>query len=119
MRCTQFIGLTQRAEEYVKNLKSLESDGKAAGMFPEEEINLRRWEVPSDFKNDIHHGRCIREVVQAVPWSSGPMIFTCLELDFNNSPGTPDAARVKMLQWIDDPKVKGLEYDQETGRLWI
>jgi len=118
MRCTQYIGLNQRAEEYVKNLKELKSDESTSGMF-DEEINLRRWDVPNKLKGVDWPDRCIREVVQTERCSSGPMIFTCLEIDFANCLNDPKGGRFKMLQWIDDPSVEGSEYDEETGRLWI
>jgi len=112
MRTTQFIGLTKRAQDYVHGLKLLESDTQTLGMF-EEEIDLRRWQISGDFKDDRFPDRCIREIVQATPWSSGPMIFNCLEVDLNNG------AKVKMLQWIDDPALRGTEYDCDTGRFWV
>jgi len=120
MRCTQYIGLTDRAKEYVKDLKEMESDESTHGMFPDVEvIKLRRWDVPEKFKGDIWPDRCIREVVQAVPWSSGPMIFTCLEVDLANCLNDPKAARIKILEWIHDPSVEGSEFDAETGRFWV
>lgn len=45
----------------------------AEGMFPEEQLPLNDYRLPD--------GRVLEEHVQAVPWSSGPMIFTALKCD--------------------------------------
>ena len=45
--------------------------GVAAGMF-DDGPELRKWELQS--------GEWAKEVVQEVPWSSGPVIFLTLEL---------------------------------------
>lgn len=113
-RETQFIGLTRLAEEFVKDLEALPSDTSTSGMFGEK-IPLSCWKLPDTekFKHaNEREGSCIREKVQATPWSSGPMIFTCLEIDFGND------AKVDVLQWIDDPRVKG-EVDKGQGRFWV
>jgi|6_EtaG_2_1085325.scaffolds.fasta_scaffold272656_2 hypothetical protein len=114
-RSTQFIGLTNEAAEYVKNLKELPSDTFTHGMF-DEKIELRKWEIPKEFMSSERPNACIREVVQASPWSSGPMIFTCLTLHFGNC--IPEHNGMNILQWVDDPRVKG-EVDQENGKFWV
>lgn len=118
MRETQYIGLTKRAQDYVEGLNKLDSDQSISGMF-DEEIPLKRWDVPQDYKSEHHPKRCIREVVQATPWSSGMMIFTCLELYLANGINDPEVGKIKMLQWVDDPTVGDREYDEETGRFWV
>ena len=90
MRMAQFIGLSLRAKSYVEdNCKrskmELFKDGvlercyvipvkkpgkKIFGMF-EEEIQLYDYE--------LQDGSFLKEVEQASPWSSGPVIFTYLE----------------------------------------
>jgi len=92
MRCTQFVGLTDEARDFLdKNVSMVGShpcphcgkmteeiaekvdDGRfTVGMF-DEEIPL------STFR--LRDGRIAKEVVQAEPWSSGPVIFTCLEVE--------------------------------------
>lgn len=89
MRMTQFVGLTQAACKWLdiackkepavvcnscgavvrEKLKSTVYS-KTYGMF-EEEIPLHQYETLG--------GSIVREVVQAIPWSSGPVIFLCLE----------------------------------------
>lgn len=133
-RTTQFIGLNDAALRYVKNLKPLKSDLSTTGMF-DEEITLQRWEMP----DDIHTGKgtmtprgddgqlqpCMREVVQTVPWSSGPMIFTCLALDYGNMLDPKSSGkfvpeyRNLAFEWVADPSIeKHMEFDQVTGRIW-
>ncbi len=131
-RETQFIGLTEAAMRYVKNLVSLESDLVTHGMF-DEEIPLRRWKMPENKttgegvwnpeRTDGQLTPCVREVVQCVPWSSGPMIFTCLAFDWGNTGDTekggfkPDYGNT-VFEWVTDPTLGNIEYDQVTGRMW-
>lgn len=49
-RSTQFIGLTQNAQSFVKNLEELPSDTSTTGMF-DEEIELRKWKAPDFLQN--------------------------------------------------------------------
>ena len=105
-RSTQFIGLPTRATEFIESLEELESDTQTFGMFGET-IPLRRW------KYGDRDTPCIREIVQATPWSSGPMIFTCLEIDFGNG-GTSG----KVLQWIQDPRVTR-EISEDYNSMWV
>ena len=89
MRMTQFVGLSEKAEKFLEDkavkvpankcphcggitqyrIDRKEYD-KTFGMF-EEEIPLHEYELTN--------GEMWREVVQAAPWSSGPVIFLCLE----------------------------------------
>jgi hypothetical protein len=113
MRSTHFIGLTAEAEEYVKNLNELKSDTVAVGLH--DKISLRKWELPEkDFKfSKKRNNTCLREVVQETPWSSGPMIFTCLEADYGNG------GKGKFLQWTNDPRVMEKEFDKQRGKFWV
>jgi hypothetical protein len=92
MRCTQFVGLTGEARDFLDgNVNMVDSrpcphcgkmtetemekidEGRfTVGMF-DEEIPLSTYRLKD--------GRIAREVVQADPWSSGPVIFTCLEVE--------------------------------------
>lgn len=96
IRMTQFIGLNQRAKDWLRdNVELIKSnvvicphcgreishemvenkvvDGRSClGMFCEE-ISLLTY--------ILKNGRLACEVVQAEPWSSGPMIFTHLYID--------------------------------------
>jgi hypothetical protein len=112
MRTTQYIGLTKKALEYVATLTPLSSDTSTSGMFGEE-IILQRWAFPKDERVQNSDTACIREIVQEIPWSSGPMIFTYLEFDYGNG------FKFSVLEWIHDPAIRGQEYNQETGTFWI
>jgi len=111
MRTTQFIGLTKLAQEYVQDLKELESDTATFGMF-NEKIPLRKWDAPAEEK-EYRDNVCIREVVQVSPWSSGPMLFTCLEIDWDNG------ATSQICQWITHTAMRGQEYDTDKGQFWV
>lgn len=106
-RSTQYIGLTQAALDFVEQCQELPSELCTYGMF-DEEIPLRRWAMHPVIAKDYPErgGMEIREVQQEVPWSSGPMIFTCLELDWGNG-GTS-----KAFEWVHDPTL-GREFCQQ------
>jgi len=90
MRLTQFVGLSPKAKKYIEdNCKKdfievfknsvldksytmliKEPGNKTYGMF-EEEIQL--------FNYELKDGSTLKEIEQASPWASGPVIFTCLE----------------------------------------
>jgi len=72
-RSTQFIGLTDDARAFVGGLEAIGRYVGAHGMFGED-IELGQWRDAD--------GNRYREVVQADPWSSGPCIFTCVEMRF-------------------------------------
>lgn len=68
-RSTQFVGLPEEAHEYVRYLRRYPIKRSCFGMFGES-ISLGSW-IDKD-------GSVLQEVVQAEPWSSGPVIFTQL-----------------------------------------
>ena len=78
MRTTQFIGLTLEAQNFGDGLtdcSNLFPENVTFGMF-DEEIPLCSYRDPI---GNIYH-----EKVQFTVWSSGPMIFTYLQLHLNN-----------------------------------
>lgn len=113
-RETQYIGLTEAAQDFVAQCDPLPSDTSTTGMF-DEEVPLMKWNMHPVFLAELKDYRrvmCIREVVQEVPWSSGPMIFTCLELDWGNG------STALAFEWVHDPTVQ-CEVDYERGSMWI
>lgn len=92
MRSTQIIGLSQEAKNYLScyckqvsihicpdcnhkyggsKFKKEKYDSAAEyGMFGD---------GPNLYKYKLKDGSFVKEIVQAVPWSSGPCIFLCLE----------------------------------------
>lgn len=108
-RTTQFIGLTAHAVAFIKETGCVcqPSDTHVVGMF-DEKIPLRKWLWTDKDANYV-----IREFVQEIPWSSGPMIFTCLEIAW-----TPKS-RSLILTWVSDPREEGNEYNYERGTMWV
>lgn len=111
-RQTQFIGLTRSAMDFIADYKRVvDLSHVTHGMF-DEEIGLGTWVDESGCQKFWK----IREVVQAAPWSSGPMIFTCLDGYFHNDPEHKNA--VRMLEWVHDPRIES-EFDVEKGLFWV
>ncbi len=115
MRTTQYIGLNDYAKNLVKDAIRVEVNPKMTfGMF-EEDVPGKIY-FCKDIRNPDLEIR-YEEVEQASPWSSGPMIFTCLKGTFVNVAGqTIDLGM--HCQWMLDPTVKG-EYDEKTGRYYV
>jgi len=126
MRCTQLIGLTQQARNYLKKYAvQEESYDMCEGMFGEP-IKGNIYKVP--FFTD---GRLltVKEVVQATPWSSGMMIFTSLFPIFESSEIDEDGNLIcfddehdlhfRWFNWAVDPSLSGVtELDYEKGTYW-
>ncbi len=123
MRCQQFIGLTNSAKDFVRHLKSLPGeyiDNYWGGY------ELRRWQY-----EEFDHVVQVKEVVQAEPWSSGPMIFTCLELIWTNDSGQD--FKTRCLEWVMNPLLSRYtklalnldsssypeEYDEKKGEYYV
>ena len=104
-RSTQFIGLSFKALDYVATLEEFEEERYTYGMAGEE-VPLKTWK-------DTKRGWIVREQVQTVPWSSGPMIFTFLEVTFENGCVCSD-----VLSWVLDPQVEN-EVDSKEGTFWV
>jgi hypothetical protein len=79
-RWTQYIGLHPKAREYVKGAKVLATFKGTEGIAGEP-VTYSLFEVPFTYDfygEEMTDWRTYVEVTQAIPWSSGPMIFTCL-----------------------------------------
>lgn len=111
-RSTQWIGLTASGDEFISSLERLPSDRHTSGMF-DETLPLGKWKAP---EGRWHKAKYIREVVQEVPWSSGPMIFTRLEIEYHQSDGQMFTA--PCFEWVHDPTVEA-ELDYDSGVFWI
>jgi hypothetical protein len=96
-----------RTKRLVAVMTPVQADHHATGMFGEP-VQLGKWESPPDSLL----GACIvREVVQIEPWSSGVMIFTCLEAEFGNGQKTT------LCQWVQCP-TEG-HFNAEDGVYWV
>lgn len=98
MRMTQFIGLNSIAREFLgKNARQMPCSpcphcGKMTStrMDKEEYENSHYWgmfEGPMLHKYTLKDNSTVKEILQAVPWSSGPCIFLCLENEKGNRIG--------------------------------
>lgn len=116
MRSTQYIGLNDYAKGYVKNAISVETYDMTTGMF-DEIVRGKVYHMPVP-EGPNNKDFILTEVVQDSPWSSGPMIFTCLEPTLIKENGQ----RIPMgiyFWWMIDPSVKDQEYDPATGRYYV
>jgi len=99
-RSTQFIGLNKNATDHTINcVRDTTFYNCTYGMF-NEEIQLQRWRDAD--------GHFWTEVEQCSPWSSGPMIFTCLADDNGK----------RHFEWVEDQSCTN-EFDYELGIMWI
>lgn len=121
-RSTQYIGLNDASVLFVKEakLKEVESDHCVYGMF-DEKIKLRKWVTTENTPSNINTCcKYIKEMLQDMPWSSGPMIFTCLEI-FQGAEDETDEDllyRTPILEWVLDPSITS-EIDKVRGRYWV
>jgi hypothetical protein len=91
MRMYQHHGLTQVAEDYldehvamVPKLVCPECGAavtETRKIFGEEQVDVFYGDGPILHTYEGKNGRIIKEVVQAISWSSGPCGFLCLELE--------------------------------------
>lgn len=98
MRTTQFIGLNKVGLDYTHSLERVTTDNHTLGMF-EEKVPLGEW-IDVD---GVH----VKEVVQMAPWSSGPMIFTCLVRQ-----------NTRLAEWVECKNVYG-QFDRGSGRMYV
>jgi len=117
-RSTQFIGLNKCAQRFIMecaidNENNRRMYSTVEGMF-EEKNPLYCWKIK--FHPEDEKEYTVEEVVQAEPWSSGPMIFTCLEVIFDDQAGKD--GRYRICEWRCNPLVKG-EVDYECGEFWV
>lgn len=109
MRTDQYIGLTADAENWIKKNQLVEiPDYEIEGAW--NQISLRRWISRSPGAN----GKYIiyTEKVQCAPWSSGPMYFCYLEVDYQNG------ATARLFEWVLNPDISG-EYDPMKGQYYV
>lgn len=91
MRCTQIMGLPDEAQAFLQdNLGDVENKcPKCAHVLDIEKQQGKIYRVakeagmyddgPGLFEYTLKDGKKVKEVIQAVPWSSGPCIFMALE----------------------------------------
>lgn len=91
MRMYQEIGLKPEAKKFLEEnaIKIPHSFCPACGHILSFKFDTVTYEFHNSFYGDGPHlqeyklknGTKVREIIQAEPWSSGPMAFFCLEMD--------------------------------------
>jgi hypothetical protein len=114
-RSTQYIGLNKYAKDWLEQQGIIEEFPRylCDGMFNEEIYGKVYHVTPPEGPNVMY---VCAEVVQDIPWSSGPMIFTYLKVDLVKM-----EQKVPMgdwFQWMVDPGVTN-EVDYERGRYFV
>jgi len=115
MRTTQYIGLNKFATDYLSKAISTEQYEMTEGMFGEPVTGTIYHMPPPKGPNKA---LVCKEVVQATPWSSGMMIFTHIEATLVKGSGQ-ELNHGTWFSWISDPSVSDMEYDVETGRMYV
>ena len=117
-RSTQYIGLTQKAKDYVKtHAIKKEKIIVCQGMFDEPVYGNRYHFPPPAGPNK---GLYYTEIPQETPWSSGPMIFTYLKGTLIKE-GGEELSYGYIFEWIHNPELKEIhiEYDIDNGEFWV
>lgn len=113
-RSTQYIGLNKYALNYVKDAISVEKYEMASGLC-DEIIYGNIYHMPVDGSNKDF---LLKEIVQTIPWSSGPMIFTHLKPILIKKCEQICDDLGEYFSWMIDPSIIS-EYDFETGRYYV
>jgi hypothetical protein len=106
IRTDQWIGLTHDAESFVADLPRINSGLTVEGTFGSI-YNLGRWQWGDHI---------LTETIQTVPWSSGPMYFTCLEILWHGNLDLDGTDR--LFVWVANPDIKD-EVDYKKGHYWV
>ena len=113
-RSTQYIGLTQDAKNWVRSAIEVKQFEMTLGMF-DEPVMGAEYIMPAPRGPN----KCLiaREKVQDCQWSSGPMIFTHLELILVKESGQ-EIQEGYAFSWVLNPELRG-EYDPVKGHYWV
>jgi len=114
VRTTQYIGLNKYARDYVEDALKTEVYEMTSGMFGEQVMGTIYYMPTPEGPNSEYR---LIETEQVVPWSSGPMIFTCLRGILVKESGQ-EIDMDKYFEWMLDPSIQN-EYDDETGRYYV
>lgn len=106
MRCYQEVGLTPEANAWIDQnaMQVPRQTCPKCGEVITWMYDCRVYETQEMFYEDgpslrefkLKDGRIAREVVQCSPWSSGPMAFFCLEVEY------PDGSIERMFEWKEE-----------------
>ena len=120
-RETQYIGLNSYALMFVKDAVGVEEYDMCEGMFGET-VRGKIYHMPLPDGATKYR---LEEVVQVAPWSSGPMILTCIRYVLIKESGEPMGSdgtdeNDHWFKWMIDPSLKeeSIEVDCRTGRYY-
>ena len=104
IRMTQDMGLHETADDFLQKncsttpivecplCKNRTGGGRVAERYESAEHLGMFDDGPNLYEYTLKDGSKVKEVVQACPWSSGPMIYLCLEDEHGN----------KMFPWPEE-----------------
>lgn len=113
-RTTQYIGLNEYALAWVNN-SLCEAEYEMTHGIGDEPVYGAIYHMPPP--DGPNKALIAKEVVQHEVWSSGPMIFTHLEITLVKESGQ-EIPMGYYFSWMTDPSLS-CEYDFETGRVYI
>ena len=111
-RSTQYIGLTRSAMNFLADYQKVKDGTNCTYGMYDDKVPLGEW-VSSNTDTKFAY---LREVLQDSPWSSGPMLFTCLFGYFHNDPKHEQPTQI--FQWVIDPRCES-EFNFEKGTYWV
>lgn len=122
-RFDQYIGLTKDAINFIEKLKKEQNATidkiilcpKDQSLGQHEDIIGSEISVLTKSPNKKY---VYKEIIQMVPWSSGPMYFSCLRFFIHKECGQIIHVG-DIFQWVLNPEVKEDEYDFERGHFFI
>ena len=118
MRCHQFVGLNKEADKFLRDnvaqipniicphCKTVISTKRK--VLSTEHQDAFYGDGPTLHIYELKDGRICSEILQAQPWSSGPMSFLCLEIRGK-----------KMFEWKTDESIRDQEISYEKGLYWV
>lgn len=141
-RSNQFIGLNQTADDLMAKYKGyLAGIEKIGEGYYEKPFFGKVWYIPRDTFEGLKSPVLVRERIQEVCFSSGPMFFTHLVLDFCDDKELenddrlrhelPDGRKVivksseltedgqGLCSWVVHPLARANEFDYSLGIYWV
>ena len=120
-RSTHYIGLTYDARSYIERLRNSGSIISESEVFlcegmSGESIYGKKWTVyPPPGPNVAEE---LLETVQTIVWSSGPMVFTCLQATLVKENGQLLTSDEPYFRWVLNPEIE-YEVDREKGHYFV
>ncbi len=109
MRSDQYIGLTDRAREFVKDAEVIETRQIGAAF---DSVSGKVYKLPTPKGPNV--AWIAKEEIQISPWSSGPMFFTHLHIFLIKECGQ-EIDEGYAYSWVWDPILSEEEFNSEKG----